>query len=140
MTIARPARLLALTLTSLLVAGTVLAATPANAKPVDPTVIVTILPAQVRLVPRESVVIRLSTNLTTGYSWSYRVTGDASAVTVVQKKAAPPAADGLMGAPTTTDWVVTAKGKGTAVVKILTTPPGSTDKKKVGSLTVIVGN
>ena len=44
-----------------------------------------------------------------------------------------------MGAPTTTDWVGTAKGKGTAVVKILTTPPGSTDKKNVGSLTVIVG-
>jgi predicted secreted protein len=138
MTATRPARLIALTLVSLMVVGGVLAAAPANAKPVDPTVTITILPAQVRLVPKESVVVRLATNITTGYSWSYRVVGNRSAVTVVQKEPAPPAPGALIGAPTTTDWVVTAKAPGTAVVRFFTTPPGGGDRQRVGSLTVIV--
>ena len=119
-------------------AGTVLAAAPAQAKPVDNTVTLTILPAQLRLIPGESATVRLQTNLTTGYSWSYRVSGDRTAVRVVQKEPAPPAPDALIGAPTTTDWVVTATSRGTAVVKILSTPPGGTKASVVGSLTVIV--
>lgn len=111
---------------------------PAQAKPADPTLVVTVLPAQVRLIPGESVVVRLQTNVTTGYSWSYRVTGQTSAVGVVQKKPAPPAPDALIGAPTTTDWVVTAKKDGTAVVRFLTTPPGGGTAQRLGALTVIV--
>ena len=119
-------------------ATTALAVAPAQAKPVDNTVTITILPAQVRLVPGESATVRLQTNLTTGYSWSYRVVGNRNAVQVVQQEAAQPAANALIGAPTTTDWIVTAKSRGTAVVKFLTTPPGGGKSSVVGSLTVIV--
>jgi predicted secreted protein len=114
-----------------------LAAPTASAKP-DSTVTLTILPAQLRLVPGESATVRLSTNITTGYSWSHAVTRDRSAVTVVQKQPAPPAAGALIGAPTTTDWVVTAKAVGTALVTIRTTPPGGGAATKVGTLRVIV--
>lgn len=123
---------LGLALTSLL------ATAPAQAKPIDNTVTLTILPAQLRLTPGESATIRLSTNYTTGYSWSYKVTGRKTAVGVLQKEPAPPAPDALIGAPTTTDWVVTAKRKGTATVKILTSAPGRDSSSVVGTLRVIV--
>ena len=123
-----------------------LVAAPATAAPlpagdvakVDNTATLTILPAQIRLIPRESVTVRLVTNVTTGYSWSYRVSGKKSSVKVVQKRPAPPAPGALIGAPTTTDWVVTAKSSGTATVTFLTTPPGGGKATKVGKLTVIV--
>jgi len=125
---------------AVVLSSTALAVAPAQAKPVDNTVTITILPAQVRLVPGESATVRLETNLTTGYTWSYRVVGRKGAVQVVQNEPAPPAAGALIGAPTTTDWVVTAKSRGTAVVKILSTPPGGTTASVVGSLRVIVRN
>jgi predicted secreted protein len=129
----------------LALSGLVVAA-PATAQPVaaavsakvDNTATLTILPAQIRLIPGESVTVRLDTNLTTGYSWSYRVSGKRKAVRVVQKKAAAPAPGALIGAPTTTDWVVTANKTGTAVVRITTTPPGGGTAQTVGKLTVIV--
>ena len=111
---------------------------PAQAKPVNSTITVTVLPAQVRLIPGESATVRLQTNLTTGYTWSYRVVGDRSAVRVVQHSPAELPAGSLIGAPTTTDWVVTARSRGTAVVRFLTTPPGGGKASSVGSLTVIV--
>jgi predicted secreted protein len=119
-------------------ASAAMVAAPAQAKPVDNTVTVTILPAQLRLVPGESATVRLQTNLTTGYSWSYRVVGDRNAVRVVQNSPAELPAGSLIGAPTTTDWVVTATSRGTAVVRFLTTPPGGGKASSVGSLTVIV--
>lgn len=121
-----------LALTALFVAA------PAQAKPIDNTVTLTILPAQLRLTPGESATIRLSTNYTTGYSWSDKVTGKKRSISVLQKEPAPAADDGLIGAPTTTDWVVTAKRKGTATVTILTSPPGSDETSIVGTLKVIV--
>ena len=121
----------------LAVSGLVIAA-PATAKPIDNTVTLTILPAQLRLVPGESATVRLSTNYTTGYTWSYRVTGDRKAVRVVQKKPAALPPGSLLGAPTTTDWVVTAKSRGTAVVKIVSTPPGGRTSSVVGALKLIV--
>lgn len=111
---------------------------PAQAKPVDNTVTLTILPAQLRLMPGESATIQLSTNYTTGYSWTYRVTGKKKSVSVLQREPAAPADNALIGAPTTTDWVVTAKRKGTATVTILTSPPGSDETSIVGTLKVIV--
>jgi predicted secreted protein len=114
-------------------------ATPAQAKPVAPTITITILPAQVRLVPGEAVAVRLDTNVTTGYSWSATVVGDRSAVDVSKGVyAAPTAQPGLVGAAGTTTWIVTAKATGTAVVKFWTTPPGGGQRQRAGSLTVIV--
>lgn len=123
---------------AVVLASTALAVAPAQAKPVNNTVTITVLPAQVRLIPGESATVRLETNLTTGYTWSYRVVGRKGAVKVVQNSPATLPADAPLGAPTTTDWVVTATSRGTAVVKILSTPPGSTKASVVGSLTVIV--
>ncbi len=100
------------------------------------TLTVTELPAQVRLIPGEAVTVRLSTNRTTGYTWSTRVAGDKPFVNVSNGVYAAPTTD-LIGAPGTTSWTVTAKAKGTAVVKIITTSPSGA-KKNVGSLTVII--
>lgn len=101
------------------------------------TLTVTVLPGQVRLMPGESVKVRLSTNLTTGYSWSTKVTRDKSAVTVSKGSYTAPTTD-LVGAPGTTVWTITAKSAGTAVVKFLATPPGGGQPSNDGALTVIV--
>ncbi len=134
----RRTRLATLAVAAAMAMSALVATSPATAKPVDNTVTLTILPAQLRLVPGESATIRLTTNYTTGYTWSYRVAGDRTAVTVVQKDPAQVPAGSPLGAPTTTDWVVTAKSKGTAVVKILTSAPGRDSSSVVGSLRVIV--
>ena len=140
MTQRRSTRFLA-TAASLLVAATALAAvTPASAATPakkNITLTVTHLPAQVRLIPGESVNVELSTNVTTGYSWSTKVVGQKSAVTVSAGNYKAPDTQ-LVGAPGTTTWTVTAKAKGTAVVKFLATPPGGGKKQSEGSLTVII--
>lgn len=135
----RFARSLAVAASMIVAAAALVAVTPASAAPAKKNITVTVteLPAQVRLVPGESVNVRLSTNVTTGYSWSTKVVGKKGTVTVsdgVYK--APDTA--LVGAPGTTTWTVTAKAKGTAVVKFLTTPPGGGARQSEGSLTVIV--
>ena len=129
-----------LALSGTLVGGSAAAApvTSSVSAKIDNTATLTILPAQIRLIPGESVTVRLETNVTTGYSWSFTVSGKRTAIKVVQNAPAAPAPGALIGAPTTTDWVVTAKRPGTAVVKFLTTPPGGGTAQKVGKLTVIV--
>ena len=123
------------------VAGTALVGgAPAQASSVTKPVVtltVTELPAQVRLVPGEAVNVRLSTNVTTGYTWSTKMVGKKGTVAVSTGAYAAPSTD-LMGAPGTTTWRVTARAKGTAVVRFLTSPPGEDTHQNVGSLTVIV--
>jgi predicted secreted protein len=139
MSVSRPSRLLALAAAAAIAMTGLLAVPAASAAPVKKNVTLTVtkLPAQVRLIPGESVKVTLSTNLTTGYTWSTKVVGKKSAVDV--GKGAYTASTGdLMGAPGTTTWLVTAKADGTAVVKFMTTPPGGGAKKSDGSLTVIV--
>jgi len=113
---------------------------PASAAPAKPKVTLTIteLPGQVRLVPGEAVKVRLSTNVTTGYSWSTKVVGKKASVSVGKGIYLAPTTD-LVGAPGTTTWLVTAEKTGTGVVKFLTTPPGEDTTSVVGTLTVIVG-
>lgn len=109
---------------------------PASAD--DPTVVVTQLPAQVRLIPGETVLLSLSTNRTTGYSWSTRVRGDRSAVSVSKGAyQAPASANGMVGAAGTTVWSITAEKAGTAKVTVVTTSPGG-ERGSDGVLTVIV--
>lgn len=118
----------------------VLAVGPANAAPTkkpQPTSTITKLPAQVKLLPGQSVNVTLETNVTTGYSWSAKVVGKAGTVTVSDGKYTAPNTT-LVGAPGTTTWTITAVKKGTAVVRFLTTPPGSTTAQNVGKVTVIV--
>lgn len=109
---------------------------PASAS--DHTLVVTQLPAQVRLIPGESVLLSLSTNRTTGYSWSTQVRGDKKAVSVSKGAyQAPAPANGMVGVPGTTVWTITADTVGTARVKVVTTSPGG-DKGSDGVLTIIV--
>jgi len=126
---------------ALAVAVTVLGiASPASAAPAKPKVTLTIteLSGQVRLLPGEAVKVRLQTNLTTGYSWSTKVTGKKTSVAVGKGVYIAPTTD-LVGAPGTTTWLVTADKAGTAKVTFLTTPPGQETTQSVGALTVIVG-
>lgn len=97
------------------------AAGSASAK--DTGLIVTQLPAQVRLVPGESIILSLSTNATTGYRWNAKSSGDATAVKVSQGVYQAPAA-GMVGVPGRTVWSISASKVGKAVVTIIATPPG----------------
>jgi inhibitor of cysteine peptidase len=136
----RSVRFLTVSVGLAVAATALIATTPASASTPskkNPTLTVTELPAQVRLLPGEAVAVRLSTNVTTGYSWSTKVVGKRSAVTVSDGVYAAPTT-GLIGAPGTTTWTVTAKAKGTGVVKFLATPPGGGKAQSDGSLTVIV--
>lgn len=101
-----------------------------------PTLTVTELPAQVRLIPGERIDLRLSTNLTTGYTWSTKVTGQKSAVKVGKGKFVAPVTD-LVGVPGTTTWRITAMQPGKATIDIIATPPGG-GAGEVETLTVIV--
>jgi predicted secreted protein len=114
-----------------------LLSTPVNAANKDLTLVVTQLPAQVRLIPGESIALSLSTNATTGYTWDTKVSGDKKSVKVFQGVYAAPAATGMVGVPGTTIWQITAKSVGKAVVTVVTTSPGGA-KSNVGKLTVIV--
>ncbi len=109
----------------------------ASATSKDLTLVVTQLPAQVRLIPGESIALSLSTNATTGYTWDTKVSGNKKSVKVFQGVYAAPAATGMVGVPGTTIWQITAKSVGKAVVTVVTTSPGGT-KSNVGKLTVIV--
>ena len=105
----------------------------------DVVLTVTVLPGQVRLLDGESVRVTLPTNVTTGYSWAAKVTGDAKVVSVSKGAYKAPTTD-LVGAPGVTTWVVKATGNGVAKVQIVTTPPGGGASQKVGVLTVYAGS
>lgn len=109
--------------------------TAANAAK-DVTLTVTELPAQVRLVPGESIELVQETNRTTGYTWKARVRGDQGAITVGPGKYTAPNTD-LVGAPGITTWRITADRPGRAVVRVVATPPGG-GSPTVTKLTVIV--
>lgn len=129
--------ILTLTITAL-IAGLIVAASPTHAA-TKPTVTVTELPAQIRLIPGESMRLTLPTNLTTGFQWTRTVTGpNPRAITVTKGRYQAPANEtGLVGAPGTTTWNVRAVRPGRAVVEILATPPGGGTATKQ-RLTVIV--
>jgi predicted secreted protein len=104
----------------------------------NPTLVVTELPAQVRLIPGESILLSLSTNRTTGYTWTTKVKGTKKAIKVSEGAySAPASADGMVGVPGTTVWSIEALKRGTAVVDIIETSPGG-EVGKVSKLTIIV--
>jgi len=119
--------------------ATGLLVSPATAAKKDITLVVTELPAQVRLIPGESIMLSLSTNATTGFTWNTNVTGKKKAVKVFQGVYAAPAETGMVGVPGITNWQITAKSVGKAVVTVVATSPGG-EKSTVGKLTVIVMN
>ncbi len=114
---------IALALAALLAAAALAPAADAAGK--KPTLVITETPAQVRLVPGETIAITLPTNRTTGYSWSAQTAGKPGAITVSKGVyQAPDNTNGMVGVPGKTTWTVTAKKNGTGVVKIVATPPG----------------
>jgi predicted secreted protein len=130
----------AIAITSAIFMTTGLLVSPASAAvpaKKDVTLVVTQLPAQVRLIPGESIALSLSTNATTGYTWDTKVSGKKKAVKVFQGIYSAPAATGMVGVPGTTLWQITAKSVGKAVVTVVTTSP-SGESGNVGKLTVIV--
>lgn len=102
----------------------------------DVTLTLTELPGQIRLIPGESVELRLATNLTTGYTWKARVRGDKKSVSAGKGIYTAPTTD-LVGAPGTTSWLIIAEQPGTATVRIVATPPGG-GQASVSKLKVIV--
>lgn len=118
-------------------AGSALTAPPVSAAP-NPTLVITQTPAQVRLVPGETFAITLQTNVTTGYQWNAAAVGKKGVLTVADGVyTAPSSPDGMVGAPGTTTWTVTANKVGTSVVQIVSTPPGGGDGT-IQTVTVIV--
>ncbi len=128
------------TLTALLAAmalalGAFASAAPANAAD-DVTLVVTELPAQVRLIPGEAIELTLETNRTTGYTWKATKSGKKKAVKVSKGSYTPPNTT-MVGAPGLTTWTITAIKPGTVDVNIAATPPGGGDAE-VSTLKVIV--
>ncbi|CAB4948938.1 MAG: hypothetical protein F2840_07090 [Actinobacteria bacterium] len=130
MTAHRAIRLLAAGSALVLMSGAaVVTGSAAHAK-TDDTLIVRDLPASVRLVPGEKVKIILSTNRTTGYSWSANggcCTASGAAIAKVSKGvyAAPDNTNGMVGVPGQTTWTVTALRTGKTTVTVVTSPPGA---------------
>ena len=121
-----------------LAASAVVGVAPAASAAHDSALVVTQLPTQVRLIPGEHIVLSLSTNKTTGYTWSTTVTGKKSAVKVFQGVyAAPASTDGMVGVPGITSWDIQAKAVGTATVNVIATSPGGTAEAPQ-KLTIIV--
>lgn len=111
---------------------------PAASAAPNPTLVVTQLPAQVRLIPGEHIVLSLSTNRTTGYTWTTKVTGKTSAVKVYEGVyAAPASTDGMVGVPGITSWDIAAKSVGTATIDVIATSPSGVAEAPQ-KLTVIV--
>ena len=102
----------------------------------DVTLVVTELPAQVRLIPGEKIELTLTTNRTTGYTWTASKSGKKKAIKVSKGMYTAPNTD-LVGAPGETTWTITALKRGTTTVTISATPPGGGDPE-TSELTVIV--
>jgi len=130
------------------VALCLVAATPAQAHGASRTnvAIITELPSSVRLAPGQKVRIRLSTNVTTGYSWIANggcCTKKGQQIVRISngKYRAPQNTDGMVGVPGETTWTITAVRPGRTTVTIVTRPPGvenTMQDETVGTLRVTV--
>ena len=65
------------------------------------------------LLPGQPLVVRLPSNPSTGYSWSYKVVGD-DVLRLDSVSGVTAAKDGMVGAPGETAWTFRAQGKGIA--------------------------
>jgi predicted secreted protein len=124
-----------------MVGGAGIGISPAVQAADPPTLVVRDLPAQVRLVPGESVQLILSTNRTTGYTWLAQ--GQNRNIVRVSKGVytAPAATNGMVGVAGTTTWTIRALRTGSTSVTIVTRPPGAQNTmsdETVGTLSIIV--
>ncbi len=135
MTANRPVRLVSLLAAAAIALTALVAAAPAASA--KATKFVTV-PGKVTLAVGESVKVRLATNPSTGYSWATSVSGSKSAITLSKGKYKPPADTGLVGAPGVTEWTITGKAAGKAVITFSSMPPGGGSAAFAEKLTVTV--
>ena len=74
------------------------------------------------LIPYQPLVVRLPSNPSTGYAWSYVVTGD-EVLRLDTITGEAPAADGMVGVPGLEVWSFRAQGSGTAVLTYIYARP-----------------
>ena len=74
------------------------------------------------LIPYQPLVVRLPSNPSTGYVWSYVVTGD-EVLRLDTITGEAPAADGMVGVPWLEVWSFRAQGSGTAVLTYIYARP-----------------
>ena len=74
------------------------------------------------LIPYQPLVVRLPSNPSTGYVWSYVVTGD-EVLRLDTITGEAPAADGMVGVPGLEVWSFRAQGSGTAVLTYIYARP-----------------
>lgn len=91
------------------------------------------------LLPGQPLVVRLPSNPSTGYSWTYRVVGD-DVLRLDSVSGVTPQADGKVGAPGETVWSFRAQGKGIAQLSYVYTRAWEKNAApaKTFSLTVVV--
>ncbi len=113
------------------------------------TVLVSVAPASsaataaskkvIKLAPGETAKVRLATNASTGYAWSYKVSGDKSAISVSKGVYKPgESTGGMVGVPGRTVWTVTGKAPGTATITFTLTPPGGGAAAKTKKVVITV--
>ena len=91
------------------------------------------------LIPYQPLVVRLPTNPSTGYVWSYTVTGD-DVLRLDTVTGEAPAPDGMVGVPGLEVWSFRAQGTGRAVLTYIYARPWekNTLPPKIFTLTVVV--
>jgi predicted secreted protein len=132
MTNSRPIRLIA----TAAVALTALIAMPPSASAGSASFVT--VPGKVTIGVGESVKVKLSTNPSTGYSWTTTIRGNTSAITMTKGKYKPPADTGMVGVPGVTVWTITGKAAGKAVITFSEMPPGGGPAASADKLTVTV--
>lgn len=91
------------------------------------------------LIPYQPLVVRLPTNPSTGYVWSYTVTGD-DVLRLDTVTGEAPAPDGMVGVPGLEVWSFRAQGTGRAGLTYIYARPWekNTLPAKIFTLTVVV--
>ena len=135
MTNSRPIRLVATAAVALMALTALIAMAPSASA--GSTSFVTV-PGKVTIGVGESVKVKLSTNPSTGYSWTTTIRGNTSAITMTKGKYKPPADTGMVGAPGVTVWTITGKAAGKAVITFSEMPPGGGPAASANKLTVTV--
>jgi predicted secreted protein len=90
----------------------------------DYTLSINMQPGQIRLLPKDIIVISMPNNPTTGYTVNAKIAGKKKAVKLSKGfYAATPNPSGLVGAGGITNWGLEAMKPGTAVVIVTITAP-----------------
>lgn len=111
----------------------------ASPSPTVTPIVVTQLPASVNAVVGQSITVTLTSNASTGYSWSAYWTGNDGIVSVDGPSySPPPSASAMPGAPGTATTVIRGLKPGTQVVSFTYSRPSDPASAEVKNLTVTI--